>query len=1678
MRLLESGKNERYDPVFIGQSSFIFTGAVSTGITKSWTRSYNIYSTQGVVQNGEEREPQAIIAGDWPNQTTQYFYSNSPIRAYGHSNANLNAVFTGYFNQTQKVDVFDACRGQAMAYDLGQFNFYHGFHPMGYYSPPYGEVPALSEVSTEQYALHESELSNGSCANLTYENYNQLRGIVSANIFGSENLKPINVGGNPILGKLSPIHGPYEECPPQLTKPFYFTELLFAYGAGTYAGGIAGNPYNHNPIPTALDYLDLQLTSRYNQTQDVDGNVVVTGVGETEDFTNVANYGTGSSNDRNGLNNDLLLNNKLSYNTLCGVTSMEGSTTAGISIGGSLDLLNYDPASPLNAGSVSPSFNYNPWHYWHFTFKENHDYLPFYNSQTSSPKLGVNPRPQGVGTQLFDAKLADSDHWWENRQCPEVVDFLPWTFGATIYDCPRNYFEIPYYSTLGKFGYYGARFAVSCQKLLRDTANDVNGQKTPIPVYEIETPLATPVEYSQGEVDGGGASSDFYFDALLNVAHREQNYTEWSVTNRGYYLWANKNLVENSATYSGLVSEYPRFETMFNGLKSAFDGKLKSLAEYVSGQSIDIKVDPVTFQEDYSYYDTHYNNAADFAHLNDVYNEFSNACRREITGVAIGYLDSLIRDYGFLIKTSPSTVNYAAYTSGVSGQERRIRTRYLMNITHGKPVDLFPTNHVMYSFDNKTAYQNSTLWARKFEGSASSSSFGAGGLSLPEVPRRYFEGAFAKRAGLTGLIQLYNEYKAANPNSLDDNASNDFTLGSIFKSESCGKMTHKGAMIGVIDGTVINTSNGLTSTTVNAWRALGYNEIGKLDRNFSCFTPVLVQQPKHAFCKIGQQPTFRALALDYHTLPEDKIGVKHPEIHYWCNKLKLLSQTNQYLYPMKYVWGRVPMANSGEYLKGNYSHNSIQYAYTGGEWSCLENNDGKDCTFIHPKECVASNGITIGYNGSSKNSYSFMQGVKAGDTAYAYFCLASGRYGIRGSDPFIIEADKFLLIDAALINGGGATLTPAFKLKIDSTVVNNALQDGAAIDEDFDLGLGAVNLGIPFAGLKQSPYVVPEEVMIKKRYIRAGGGQNVGFGFDGPDQYRGFLRSYAPETLEDTRGLRATNHRPIEYGVLARAKLTLSDKIGGALYGHSHLPVCANYTMADGRKGVRIEATIDGVAAKHKLITRPAEIGMTNPPSPMKSAAGYASQVPNIYHVGQLYNFDYPGGLGTTTSWQFHQNLGPVRRFGHYTQAHSVTPGDFGNKGEDFIFVRDMSSANPQGATDAFNYVRDVVVTPTTLAGANCGYVEPSLGRKTLYFVEAFDRFYILCDAKAKYNVQNKSFIAPGLRFGDAPFQYAWVGQPSDTYLTRKSMYGPYAYQWKVNRHNRDRLGNGISEGFYSMGWGEKYSLMYDAAAIYGMYCKNDSNQGRKNTIDRIIAIRNIAFPNSMPRRIYLGRRGSAADGYGYGDVRADCETISAAAGAVFNGSSLTPNQAALNSNGYAALCAYYDIGSSNLFDGTEYYCSRYNVQDGVCFDPCLSIRYSHGFMPGGKKITHMTNGAAHTPDGGGPKYKTAITQNGEDDDKVMATNTQTNTKTILRGPANTPYAQGIKDGTLAIATPYSVLGKPSVRTSYSISPCEPGGADHCNYNTPTLHIGGNSSIIGAVNGLTSSNYNIFSALT
>ena len=520
--------------------------------------------------------------------------------------------------------------------------------------------------------------------------------------------------------------------------------------------------------------------------------------------------------------------------------------------------------------------------------------------------------------------------------------------------------------------------------------------------------------------------------------------------------------------------------------------------------------------------------------------------------------------------------------------------------------------------------------------------------------------------------------------------------------------------------------------------------------------------------------------------------------------------------------------------------------------------------------------------------------------------------------------------------------------------------------------------------------------------------------------------------------------------------------------------------MVDGNKGVKLSIKADGRDVIHPRVDDIAQIGLTNPPAPTRiPLSGYASKVPNIGHPGQLYGF-YAGAtsIGVTSTWQFHQNLGCIKRFGRDL--------DYKNDKDAFLFLEDISATNPDVAKDAFDYVKDVIITDTTLAGENCGFRRQSLGRNMLYFVEAFDRFYNSCDSKAKYNSPNPAFVAPGVRFGDAPFQYTWVGKPSDTYLKRQSMYGPYAFQWKVMRHNRDRLGNGISEGFYSMGWREKYSLMYDIPAIYGLYLKGDPNDQQKRDFKVLKALRDRAFPNEpFSGFSFLGRRGTRVEGYGYGDIRINCEDESGIKDTIReakNGITITAGVGSLT-----AICAYYEYAQgTNFFEMSQYFCNLYNIGEGECFDPCLSMRYSHGFMPGGKLINHLSAGKKEG--GSGPLVSYKITHQGRDvgpdgnieslyltngalsDDYTIAESKDgagdVVSKLQLRGPGNTRYARTIRNEEAAVIFPAGgLIGHPefkpgktpkSTRVEWGISPCEQGGSDHCNYLTPVVHVGKN----------------------
>jgi hypothetical protein len=1720
MRLLTGNQTRRLDTEHPVPSPNVYTGAFPWSVSESKTKSLNIYPT---ATSSPVSDPDAFLLG----QTTSPYspiINGQPVQAYGtfvepYGNTELlTNRFTADFSATPAAKVWDTCRGNTPLHRVGSWNYYQGFHPFGYFSPSYGEIASLSEA-TDYYGSVAGGEDNGSCADITRQEYNELRGIVSSTIWENDNLNPVNVFQNKIKPKIQTIHSPYEECPPLIIEPFYFEEIVFRYAAGTYAGGLAGNVYNHNPIPSALDFNEMQLTSRYRLVEVLEDRgeenatsvLYITGENEAGDnglgemFT-ISNYNTGESGNHAGFNNDLLLNNKLSYNGLCDASNMEGSTAKARQLSSRLELTEYDPFSPLNAGSLAPTFTSNPWEYWNFVFKENADYVPFENNFNGS----ANTRRSSKGTALFKSKKADDAYWWENRQCPEVVDFLPWTMGSTVYDCPRDYFEVPYYSAIGKFGYYGTRFQTSCKMTNRSVANDVNFVKAGIPVFETRWPLTKAWSEYSSVTDTVGSNSTDEFRNLLAVAHREQQYSEWSFNNVGFYLVKNSYVMSFDPELAQLKNEFPSFTSLYDDLVHKHLLAFRNLPNFITGLDgsataarIDnpyVPLDSSAASQDYSHYLKSPSSQINL--LDWEYSSFLRNVKDNIPTKSLPLFESIIGKYGKYIVNegiqTPSmftlgqSILWEEYNNIESGKEERIRTRGLLNFANGNPVDLFPTNHIYYGMDEAEDYRTSHEWGRRWGSSISSTKMTAGddGLSLPQVERRYFEGTFTKKGRISeiqsSLITLTSNDVPGLPITLDEFDDKQFSIGAYFRNINCGRTAPTPSFVPVTDGDGVSDSQNPNAVgVVRNWSMLGYSDIGRLDSNFSCFTPIFVQQPKNTYCKVGQQPTFRSLAIDYHTLPEDKIKSKYPETWFWANELKLVDSSDNYLYPMKYKWGRIPISSTSEYTQGIFDSAAIEWSDEEGEWCCLEGQDGPDCTFIHPQECWSTTD-EAGYAGPASANYKFKQGVKAADaTSFSYFCLSSGRFGVRGSDPFVIEADSFVMSDLAYLNGGGSSAVPKLYFELTDTVNNGALQNGGAVNYEMFLQTDSSYVSAGYDGIAYDPDVCPEEIVYKKRYLRAGGGMNLSFGFNGNFLYRGFARSYVGETLDDSRGLESTSEQPVDYGILLQYKGELTDQAGGWLYGYSHLPVCANSEMAVGEKGVRTVVKIDKEEMQHAYVSQKAEIPLSSRYAPMDG------NKPDIVHVGQLYNFNRysPNAIttmGMTSTWQFHQNLGAVKRFGKQTS--------FAAMNVDFRFNRNISASIPTVAQEVFDYVQDEIITPTDLAGPNCGYTATSVGRKMAYFVEAFDRFYVICNDAAKYNVPNPTFVAPGLRFGDAGFQYTWLGQPSDSYLERKGMYGPYAYQWKVQRHNRDRLGNGLSLGFYSMGWADQYSLMHDIPAVHGLYLKNNSNPATAKWAEDMKTLRDNAFPNSRtpPRKLLLGRRGTSSEGYGYGHIRANCED-----GFSVNNTLNSPQ----SDSSYGALCSYFQYGQRRM-DGSEYFCSLENSQEGACFDPCLSIRYSHGFLPGGKRISHMCSPTREGYEGGGKPLYRRITANGKDVALGRAEDVFSNAKkdlivndrssvngvsTVLRGPANTPYAKKVREGSLSIHTPFETYGddaldslnedRSSNRLNWSIDPCEPGGTEHCNFNTPTVHLGGNVSPTASVSFLTMSNNDIFESL-
>jgi hypothetical protein len=396
-------------------------------------------------------------------------------------------------------------------------------------------------------------------------------------------------------------------------------------------------------------------------------------------------------------------------------------------------------------------------------------------------------------------------------------------------------------------------------------------------------------------------------------------------------------------------------------------------------------------------------------------------------------------------------------------------------------------------------------------------------------------------------------------------------------------------------------------------------------------------------------------------------------------------------------------------------------------------------------------------------------------------------------------------------------------------------------------------------------------------------------------------------------------------------------------------------------------------------------------------------------NAGELYAPENPSTNGSYSTaaigygqWQWGNNLGTIHSFG-WNSPQS-----------------DLNQSPYQLSVSDFQKLKTNLLKNGVLAGSNCGWHKNGLGRNMSYWIEGFNSFYTYCDPVKKKNVTNPNYMSPGLRQTNSSIQYFWLGKPSNGYLERYPMFGPYSYQWATYAHNRDRNGNGMSQGFYSYGWNSNYSLMYDTPAIYGLFLKYKNFD--QTQLVGINSARSYAMGSSQKnvRSIRFGFTRGNGSYRQYGDIFV--YNITGGDGRII------PQRDYLNSG-----VPYAESPNFNLYG-----CSDVDLKAGNCFDPCLSIRYQNGFLPGGKiQDLTLANSSYH------------LVPNSPVIAESVANYTAPNAYgTSFRGAFGTPHLRYLKDklksGGYNINT-YELNG---------FSPCFDGGADHCNYITPNINLG------------------------
>lgn len=1465
------------------------------------------------------------------------------------TNPSFSSNISGEIYFADNAEIYGVCHGFGRDKDtyFNGYNFYNSHYAAGYFAPPFGENISILKYNQDEVAA----LGEGVCSNLNLTEYNELYGI------NSIVSKSANLTANDLTaGTFTILSTPKAACPETAVSSF-FEEVQFHPIQGTTTQLGASNVLNSNPIPTSLDNYEIRLASRYS--------IFTSGVGESAQ--NYLNYISGKPVASYSPNSQ---QNKLN-NSLCMASTLETETLIGVGTNG-LQLLVVPDALYGAVGSQASFVGVNdPWNLWHFNFKENSETFPFKNNYVSPTKDPVHVMGSNEGTQIFDSVLSLEDNYWVNRQCPATVDYLPWTFGGNIYACPSEHFDVPFYAATNKFGFYGMRFLNNCASLnLNYQWSGVNNAievESSLNQYE---PLGKDVLEPE-DVDSFGGGSIAEYDNLLNIAKQESSFSDVYALNKGYFLWSNSDFVSGMSEYQTLVSKYPTFDNLYKSFMSPY---ITLFGDNITGI---LKYQPSLITNSGGFTSSKWTN--DILFTNSPYLDFKRQLNHILTGQDLSLWQKIEDNYSLFVSDGQGGVDENFYLSMTNSRNDRLLTRYFNNTVQGKAIDLFPLNKIMFSYDKASDYYTNTGWGRSI------TTFGLHS-PLPSINRRYFQGAYGNGENISGLADTLNKLSLINNSSFYPGFFNDIKINKDFATPTYIPFT---------SGTIIDELQ--RSYSPSGWMALGYNGVGRLDGGFSCFTPIFVQQPiDELYCKIGQAPTLRSYAVDYHTIPEDKLSARYPEIFYWAQRLKLLSPKNKNLYPLTYKWYRVKSSDWTNFIKyGDFSLASASSET--GNWACIE-GDSKNCTVFNPLESFPT-GIL-----GSQEQYTFIKGVTKGkDDQYNYFCLAAGRFGIRISEPSTLFIENDVMFDISLQNGMNVPAKIGVTFKINDYLGKQQQVVFPAIEAP------------AYNGYQKDEYQTRlTEVIQKIPPPNAGWGDVSAIKLNGNRKYIGALRSYVPATLNDTRGLRETWGRFLDYGTLIKFKKTLSQKEGDLLYGYNHLPICSDYEMKNGQAGVQILPTLNDFNVLHWSLNQ-------------KAVASYQSTYigvkwDKLNTFGALYppinndrgwtpwkNGSYDSyGIG---QWQWYNNLGAIKRFG-YKSTYDTNDIELIGKGS-------PSSLDKNGYNNEIKKIKDLHIKPSYLAGENCGYTPYGLGHNMIFYIEAFDRFYLYCDPLKKKNVQNLNYMNPGIRMGNSAIQYSWLGKPNNTYLERRAMYGPYAYQWRVRRHNRDRNGNGISQGFYSMGWGSEYTEMYDAPAIYGLYPKMQDSPA---SIQKVENLHNLArkIGNEVSfesfKNVWFGTTNGEGGARPYGNIMVKCDE---------------PN----------AMCDFYSawVSFASSHPWENYYCPQAKIEKGECFDPCLSIRYAQGFFPGGKSQNMFGNGSR--------EKRVRLVGMANNFPPLSNDEISTVDNTIaFRSPINTPHAKMLKSKQKIVV---------------GISPCKDGGSDHCNYNTPTIHLGTSSFLEG-----------------